>query len=67
VQETQIDRGTLVSVSPGSITLREADGLRTIQISSALNLARLRRGVRVAVAGPAGQPADTIQIEGFRG
>ena len=30
VQETQIDRGVVVSVSPGSITLREADGSRTI-------------------------------------
>jgi hypothetical protein len=66
VQETQIDRGTIVSVSPGSITLREADGPRTIQLAPSTYIGRLRRGMRVLVAGPAGQPATTIQIEGLR-
>jgi hypothetical protein len=66
VQETQIDRGVVVSFAPGSVTLREADGSRTIQLASAASVPRLRRGMRVIVAGPAGQPATTIQVEGFR-
>lgn len=67
VQETQIDRGIVVSMSTGSITLREADGSRTIQLASTVSIPRLRRGMHVVVAGPAGQPATTIEVEGPHG
>ncbi len=68
VQETQIDRGVVLAVSAGSITLREADGPRTIQVApSAAAAVRVRRGMRVIIAGPAGQPATIIEVEGIRG
>lgn len=66
VQETQIDRGVVIAVTTGSITLREADATQTIQLASSVNITRLRRGMRVLVSGPAGQPADSVQVEGLR-
>jgi hypothetical protein len=71
-----VDRGTIKTVAPGSIIIKEKNGeMVTIQISSTATVtgpggragstSALRRGMRVTVVAPANQPAETIQVEGF--
>jgi len=77
VQDTRLDRGVVVSVTPASIVLREKDATQqTIPLAANVTvrglvqsggIANLRRGMRVVVARPANAPADTVQIEGFGG
>ena len=77
VRDSQLYRGVITAIAPGSITLREKDrptdvipvatdavvryGLQ-VETTSAL-----KRGMRVVVERPANAPADTIQVEGYGG
>ncbi len=74
--DERIDRGVIVAVTPGLITLREADGTTaaipiatTAQVQGGRigSLSRLRRGLRVVVYHQANAPADSVQVEGFGG
>ncbi len=77
VQDTRLDRGVVVSVTSGSIVLREKDASQqTIPLAATVTvrglvqsgtIANLRRGMRVVVAREANAPADTVQVEGFGG
>jgi hypothetical protein len=77
VQDTRLDRGVVVSVTSGSIVLREKDASQqTIPLAANVTvrglvqsgtIANLRRGMRVVVAREANAPADTVQVEGFGG
>jgi len=77
VQDTRLDRGVVVSVTPASIVLREKDASQqTIPLAASVTvrglvqsgtIANLRRGMRVVVSRQANAPADTVQIEGFGG
>jgi hypothetical protein len=77
VQDTRLDRGVVMSVTPASIVLREKDATQqTIPLATNVTvrgplqsggIANLRRGMRVVVSRPANAPADTIQVEGFGG
>jgi hypothetical protein len=78
VADYRIDRGVIVTVTPGSIVLREKNGdMVPIQLAPAATVtgpggrggqaAALRRGMRVIVFRLANAPADSIQVEGFGG
>jgi len=77
VQDTRLDRGVVLGVTPDSIVLREKDASQqTIPLAANVAVrvgaqtgttANLRRGMRVVVARQANAPADTIQVEGFGG
>jgi hypothetical protein len=69
-----IDRGVIVAITPGGITLKEADGrLQPISVATgtrvtglrrAVDVAALRTNLRVLVFRQANGPAETIQVEG---
>jgi hypothetical protein len=77
IHDTQLYRGVIVAISPTSITLREKDRpTDVIPLASSVNVrfgaqtettAQLHPGMRVVVAAPATEPADTIQFEGYGG
>jgi len=77
IHDTQLYRGVIVAISPTTITLRERDRPSdVIPLAANVNVrfgiqpestAQLRPGMRVVVAAPATEPADTIQVEGFGG
>lgn len=71
----RVDRGVIASVTPGGITLREADGtMQPIPIATGVRIqgagSRLgltvlaRRGVQVLVIRLANGPATSIEVEG---
>jgi hypothetical protein len=74
VNDFRIDRGVIVSVAPGSITLRERDGTvvtvsvtpatRVLGGARARDVSQLRPPMRVLVVRKANQPAAQIQVEG---
>jgi hypothetical protein len=70
-QDFRIDRGRIVSVSPGSVTLQERDGtVVTIQVGADArvvpgpSVSQLRPRLRVLVVRRANNPAHLIQVEG---
>lgn len=74
--DERIDRGVILAVTPGLITLREADGTTaaipiaaTAQVQGGRfgSISRLRRGLRVVVYHQANSPADSVQVEGVGG
>lgn len=77
IRDTQLYRGVITAVSPGSITLRERDRPAdvipvapdaTVRVGAQVEAtSQLKRGMRVVVARGANEPADTIQVEGFGG
>ena len=77
IRDTQLYRGVVTAVVPGSITLRERDRPAdvipvapdaTVRIGGQVETtSQLKRGMRVVVARGANEPADTIQVEGFGG
>lgn len=77
VQDERIDRGVIVAVTPGLITLREANGdVVPIQVDSGAqvqgggrigSVSKLRRGLRVVVYRQANSPAASVQVEGGGG
>jgi hypothetical protein len=77
VRDSQLYRGVITAISPGSITLREKDRPTDVIPVATDAVVRngvqvettsaLKRGMRVVVERPANLPADTIQIEGFGG
>ena len=74
IRDSQLYRGVITSVSPGSITLREKDRSADVIPVATDAVVRsgflvettssLKRGMRVLVEVPANAPADTIQVEG---
>jgi hypothetical protein len=74
IRDSQLYRGVITAVSPGSITLREKDRQADVipvatdaVVRSGFQVettSSLRRGMRVLVEVPANAPADTIQVEG---
>jgi hypothetical protein len=77
IRDTQLYRGVITAVAPGSITLRERDRPAdvipvaldaTVRFGAQVETtSQLKRGMRVVVARGANEPADTIQVEGFGG
>jgi len=76
IQDTELYRGVIIAVGPTGITLREKDRTEVIAVASTATVRYgaqtasatvLRRGMRVLIAAPANQPADTIQVEGIGG
>jgi hypothetical protein len=77
VRDSQLYRGVITAVSPGSITLREKDRPTDVipvatdaVVRSGVQVettSALKRGMRVVVERPANAPADTIQVEGYGG
>ena len=77
IRDSQLYRGVITAISPGSITLREKDRSADVIPVSTDAVVRnglqvgttsaLRRGMRVVVERPANEPADSIQIDGFGG
>ncbi len=77
IRDTQLYRGVITAVAPGSITLRERDRPAdvipvapdaTVRIGGQVETtSQLKRGMRVVIARGANEPADTIQVEGFGG
>lgn len=77
VRDSQLYRGVITAISPGSITLREKDRPADVipvapdaTVRSGLQVettSALKRGMRVVVERPANAPADTIQVEGYGG
>ncbi len=77
IRDTQLYRGVITAVAPGSITLRERDRPAdvipvapdaTVRIGAQVETtSQLKRGMRVVIARGANEPADTIQVEGFGG
>jgi len=75
IRDSQLYRGVITAISPGSITLREKDRpADVIPVApdavvrnglQAETTSALKRGMRVLVEVPANAPADTIQVEGF--
>ncbi len=75
IRDTQLYRGIITAVSPGSITLRERDrpadvipvaADATVRVGAQVETtSQLKKGMRVVVARGANEPADTIQVEGF--
>lgn len=77
IRDTQLYRGVIIGLTPTSITLREKDRpsdvipvtpTATVRLGAEVTtVSALHRGMRVVVARPALEPADTIQIEGLKG
>jgi hypothetical protein len=77
IRDTQLYRGVITAVAPGSITLRERDRPAdvipvapdaTVRVGGQVETtSQLKRGMRVVIARGANEPADTIQVEGFGG
>lgn len=77
VRDSQLYRGVITAISPGTITLREKDRPADVipvapdaTVRSGLQVettSALKRGMRVVVERPANAPADTIQVEGYGG
>jgi hypothetical protein len=77
VRDSQLYRGVITAIAPGSITLREKDRPADVIPIAADVVVRsgfqvettsaLKRGMRVVVERPANEPADTIQVEGYGG
>lgn len=77
IRDTQLYRGVIIAVTPTSITLREKDRpsdvipltpAAAVHVGAEVTtVASLHRGMRVIVARPALEPADTIQVEGLKG
>ncbi|MGH3001735.1 MAG: hypothetical protein ACRDM1_03550 [Gaiellaceae bacterium] len=74
IQDTQLYRGVVTSVSTTSITLRERDRTETLPLSSTVavhygaqpaTVAQLHRGMRVLVVKPANASVETIQFAGY--
>jgi hypothetical protein len=75
IEETRIDRGAIMSVTPEQVVLRERDGMvQTIPLATTVTVqfglrtgtaSQLRRGMRVIVSRPATGAATTVQVEGF--
>jgi hypothetical protein len=70
-----IDRGTIKTIAPGSVVLKEKTGeMVTIQLAATATVTGaggrsapvsvLRRGMRITVFRLANAPADSIQVEG---
>jgi len=77
IRDTQLYRGVITAVTPGSITLRERDRPAdvipvapdaTVRFGAQVETtSQLKKGMRVVIARGANEPADTIQVEGFGG
>ena len=77
IRDTQLYRGVITAIAPGSITLRERDRPAdvipvapdaTVRVGVQVETtSQLKKGMRVVVARGANEPADTIQVEGFGG
>jgi hypothetical protein len=77
VRDSQLYRGVITAIAPGSITLREKDRPADVipiatdaVVRSGFQVettSALKRGMRVVVERPANEPADTIQVEGYGG
>jgi hypothetical protein len=74
IQDTQLARGWIRTITPEAITLRERDRPSdTIPISTSVvvrgvvsTVGQLQRGMRVVVVRSANAPADTIVVETLR-
>ncbi|MBX5474104.1 MAG: hypothetical protein IRZ20_03725 [Thermoleophilia bacterium] len=72
-QDYLVDRGVVVGVTPGAVTLREQDGrVQSIPVATTTrvtpgrfgSVAQLRHNLRVLVFRQANAPAELIQVEG---
>jgi hypothetical protein len=71
VNDFRLDRGVIVSVSPGSVELRERDGStvtiavarRARVVGAVTDASQLRPGMRILVVRRANGPASQIQVE----
>jgi hypothetical protein len=74
IQDTQVARGWIRTITPEAVTLRERDRpADTIPLAPGVSVrglvssvGQLQRGMRVVVIRSANEPADTIVVETFR-
>jgi hypothetical protein len=74
VNDFRLDRGVIVSVSPGSLVLRERDGsmvtisvarrTRVVGLPSVTDVSQLQPPMRVLVVRRANARANLVQVEG---